>query len=123
VKEQYLCVSCGRSFPTREAVDGGDQGFRNGFLCPFCRANLSEAGESDDILHLRFGPVYYLAMILVFLVVIGEVVQIPVSSNSYINDFCTFILLSAIPTVPFLIVNRKSVFGTRTIYTRRIDSQ
>ncbi|MBY6220524.1 hypothetical protein [Marinobacter nauticus] len=123
MKEQYLCVSCERSFPTGEAVDGGDQGFRNGFLCPFCRANLSEAGESDDIRHLRFGPVYYLTMILVFWAVSSEGVQIPVSSNSYINDFCTFILLSAIPTVPFLIVNRKSVFGTRTIYTRRIDSQ
>ncbi len=123
MKEKYLCVSCNRTFAVGDAVDGFGQGYRKGFLCPFCNANLRDAGESDDVLNLRFGIIYFLSMIIVFLVDRAEVFQVRITANAQINDLFTFILLIAIPTVPFLIVNWRSVFGTRTIYTRRIHNQ
>lgn len=39
---KYECCACGQDFPTTSAVDGFAQGYRVGFLCPHCGANLQD---------------------------------------------------------------------------------
>lgn len=123
MKEKYRCAACRRTFATRDAVDGFDQGYRKGFLCPFCNANLKEAGESDEILNLRYGLVYFLAMTALIFIGGSGLFLIRFTENAHINELLTLALLFAVPTIPFLVVNRKSVFTPRTIYTRRIGNR
>ncbi|SDW38431.1 hypothetical protein [Marinobacter mobilis] len=120
MSEKYLCASCGQLFPTGDAVDGFTQGYRKGFLCPFCHANLEEAGESDDIVHLRFGLAYMIALAVV--VWLGQIdsFQLQIGKQGLINEILTVGVLAAVPTVPFLILNRKAVWGSRTVFTRNI---
>lgn len=120
MKEHYLCASCGQSFPTGDAVDGFAQGYRKGFLCPLCNANLEETGESDDILHLRFGLSYLVTMVLVIWLGQLESIQLPIGGNGYVNDVLTVALLAAVPTVAFLMVNWRALFESRTVFTRKI---
>lgn len=37
---RYLCCACHKQFPSKSAIDGFGEGYKTGFLCPHCRANL-----------------------------------------------------------------------------------
>jgi len=100
LKEKYLCVSCNRTFAVGDAVDGFGQGYRKGFLCPFCNANLRDAGESDDVLNLRFGIIYFLSMIIVFLVDRAEVFQVRITANAQICVFQTKVATDSRRSLP-----------------------
>ena len=39
---KYCCCNCHIKFPCTDAVDGYKLGFNKGFLCPSCKANLTE---------------------------------------------------------------------------------
>ena len=39
---KYRCCNCNFSFAVSEAIDGYIEGFKIGFLCPHCRANINE---------------------------------------------------------------------------------
>ncbi|CAI3932486.1 hypothetical protein EZ55_00582 [Alteromonas macleodii] len=39
---KYCCCNCHIKFPCKDAIDGHNLGFNKGFLCPSCKANLTE---------------------------------------------------------------------------------
>ena len=51
---KYCCCNCHSKFPCKEAVDGYKLGSKNGFLCPFCKANLTELFLSGGKKRLKF---------------------------------------------------------------------
>ncbi len=44
---KYRCCNCNSEFRAKEAVDGYQDGYKVGFLCPNCRANITSDGKSD----------------------------------------------------------------------------
>lgn len=48
---RYLCCACNKQFPSTDAIDGFDQGYPRGFLCPHCRANLDGHFDFGAWLH------------------------------------------------------------------------
>jgi hypothetical protein len=38
----YLCYYCNHEFPAEDAVDGFNEGFKTGFLCPQCGKNIQD---------------------------------------------------------------------------------
>ena len=51
---KYCCCNCHSKFPCKEAVDGYKLGSKKGFLCPFCKANLTELFFSGGKKRLKF---------------------------------------------------------------------
>ncbi|WP_430461850.1 hypothetical protein ACQUQU_03415 [Thalassolituus sp. LLYu03] len=123
MKEHYLCCACARTFPPDDAIDGYNAGFKSGFLCPYCKANLTEQGQSDDFLHLKYGVPYALCMVLIFGVTNMEWIELPFTGSAMVDSVLSGLLLALIPTLLFLMVNRKALRGTRTLFTRRVDNR
>ena len=38
----YECCKCKGIFPVEDAIDGFDQGYKVGFLCPLCGCNIKD---------------------------------------------------------------------------------
>jgi hypothetical protein len=121
--EQYKCQVCMKLFPTSKAIDGYGEGCRKGFLCPHCKSNLTEAGESDDILHLEYGITYSVIMSLLVWLVSSERIAYSFVQSSLLNGLIVLLVVSAIPTFLFIIVNKDALFKPRVIYTRKIHKQ
>ena len=51
---KYCCCNCHRKFPCNEAVDGYKLGSKKGFLCPFCKVNLTELFLSGSKKRMKF---------------------------------------------------------------------
>lgn len=119
VGSSYRCTSCQAEFSTREAIDGFPLGYSRGFVCPYCRANLVEDGESDDILHLRWGVSYTMVMVVVLLCVNLEVVEIGVFGHDLWDGLATLVALGALPSAAFVWVNWRRLVGKRVVFTRR----
>lgn len=120
--QYYLCAACQHRFLPEDAVDGFAHGFRSGFLCPHCKANLTEYGQSDDLLHLQYGVPYALVMVLIFGIANMELIELPFTDAAQTDAVLTGLLLAFIPTLVFLLVNHKTLTGTRTLYTRQVDN-
>lgn len=54
---KYECCSCKSIFPAEAAVDGFREGYRVGFLCPHCGANLVEG-----VREVRQGRSFFVAV-------------------------------------------------------------
>ena len=117
--DRYRCQRCNKTFLTSEAIDGFKQGFTQGFLCPHCQCNLIEAGESNDILRLEYGFSYVILMLLLWLVVDQHYIAYTWPVADFINDLVTMAVAMCLPTLSFVLVNRKSLFSPRIIYTRK----
>lgn len=39
---RYECCQCKKDFPSEAAIDGFKEGYRVGFLCPLCGANIQD---------------------------------------------------------------------------------
>ena len=51
---KYCCCNCHIKFPCTDAVDGYKLGFNKGFLCPSCKANLTESFLSSGKKKVKF---------------------------------------------------------------------
>lgn len=117
--DQYRCRACNKDFLPSQAIDGFKQGFTQVFLCPYCRSNLIEAGESDDIIHLEYGLSYMGLILLLWLLVDQQYIAYTWPVADFINDLVTMAVAMCLPTLSFVLVNRKSLFSPRIIYTRK----
>ena len=122
--EEYQCAKCLRNFPVKRAIDGYSQGFKCGFLCPLCGANLVEAGQSDDIDHCEYGYRYALLVFIVTSIVVrgGDYFpwQLHVFKYEAANEILLVFSLLLLPSLLFLKVNAKTIFGARLIFTRKL---
>ena len=118
--DQYRCRACHKDFLPSQAIDGFKQGFSQGFLCPYCRCNLIEAGESDDIIHLKYGLTYMAFMLILWLLVDQRYIAYTWPVSEFINDLVTMAAVMSLPTVLFVWVNRMVIFSSRVIYTRKV---
>jgi hypothetical protein len=109
------------AFPIKEAVDGYSKGFRKGFLCPHCRINLEETGDSNkDITNLRFGFTYLALCIFSYTIVNEGWVVLTLFRYEIANLIVTFLVVLGVPTIALLYINRKTYFGKTIIYTKRV---
>ncbi len=74
--KKYLCAQCLQKFAFDQAVDGFAQGYRVGFLCPYCQANLKEKNP-DDTPKQQFFRLFF-TLVLLFFIGIGVADQIEV---------------------------------------------
>lgn len=81
---------------------------------------MQEAGQSDDIDRLEYGLLYGAVMFLLFWFVPDNFVLFHFADSDSINSAVTFFVLSAIPTIPFTIVNWRAIFGKKIVYTRKV---
>lgn len=120
MNEKYQCAVCDNKFKTIDAVDGFKQGYKVGFLCPFCKSNIMEAGEySNSLLKLRFGPSYAITIFLAFLATKSELNAFMLSGEASAKfiALATFIVIST----GFLFYINIAVFRSETIlYTRKV---
>jgi hypothetical protein len=63
---KYECCICKVDFPCESAIDGYSQGYRVGFLCPHCGANLQD-NLFDTHRMVRKGQGMYVALLLAML--------------------------------------------------------
>lgn len=49
---RYECCACKGIFPAEKRIDGYEQGYRVGFLCPLCRANIQDNPFSGRTHHV-----------------------------------------------------------------------
>ena len=48
---KYKCCLCDKKFNAVEAVDGFDQGYKVGFLCPKCGGNIQDKILSSKVIY------------------------------------------------------------------------
>jgi hypothetical protein len=120
--DNYLCYSCNKEFPTNAAVDGYAKGYSRGFLCPYCEANLEEADQSDDVWNLKYGYLYMFIMTALLWFGGDGLITVTVTDNKFINDIIGGLVIVAIPSILFFLVNIKELTKKRTVYTRRIKN-
>jgi hypothetical protein len=121
VSEVYQCAFCGKCFPVIQAIDGYSKGFREGFLCPLCGINIEETGESNkDITNLRFGYTYLAFTIGAYIVVNEHWFMLDAFEHELANLIFTVFVTLIIPTLAFIYVNRKILFGETIVSTKRI---
>lgn len=120
--DKYRCRGCNKDFLPSQAIDGFKQGFTQGFLCPYFQCNLIEAGESDDIIHLEYGFSYMGLMLLLWLLVDLQYIVYTWPVADFINDLITMVAVMSLPTLLFIWINRKVLFSSRVIYTRKVIS-
>ena len=118
--DRYLCAKCLRRFPINKALDGYAQGYQCGFLCPLCGANLVENGQPDDIDNLQYG---YRYAFLVFIIA-SATPYLPWQLDTFTSDIANECLLMGslllAPSLVFLKINAKRIFGHRLVFTRII---
>jgi len=119
-REEYLCRVCNKRFPTSDAKDGYSLGFKEGFLCPFCNANLKEAGQSDDLDHLEYGYTFAVLTVIVFSISTRGWWILDWFENTLLNEIVSgFIFWLPILTI-FTVINLDAFFGVRTVYTVKV---
>ena len=121
--DQYRCRACNKDFLPSQAIDGFKQGFTQGFLCPYCRSNLIEAGESDDIIHLEYGLSYMGLILLLWLLVDQQYIVYTWPVAEFINDLVTMAAIMSLPTLLFVWVNKRKLISSRIIYTSKVTSK
>lgn len=120
--EKYQCAKCLRNFPLQNAVDGYSQGFKRGFLCPLCGANLIEAGQSDDLGNLQYG--YRYALLVFIIVRFSQHLpwQLTTFDHPLANECLLILVLLLVPSWAFIKINAGKLFSARLVYTRRVVS-
>ncbi len=119
--ECYQCAACQRYFLTKEAVDGFQEGYSRGFLCPHCGTNLEEAGESDSMRNLEYGILYSLFLLVVLVIMNFGAVQLTLTYDPVIDGLATFGAMIFLPTLVFAWINRRVLMGARVVFTRRVS--
>lgn len=119
--EVYQCAFCGKCFPVERAIDGYSEGFRKGFLCPFCGINIEETGESNkDITNLRFGYTYLAFTISAYIVVNEKWFFLGAFKHELVNLVFTVFVLLIIPTLALIYLNKRILFGETIMTTKRV---
>lgn len=121
-QDQYLCNACLRKFPCSEAVDGLKSGYPKGFLCPLCGANLVETHQSDDPNNLEYGYSYLLFTVVYFYLIEDIDFGIQLFELDWANHLAIALLVYFVISSPFIWINRKLLFGSKTVFTRKINS-
>lgn len=116
--DHYLCAKCRQTFAVTQAIDGYQQGYKTGFLCPHCNANLQEVGESDDVFHLRYGISYLALIALLGWLVDTSELSFNLTSSELGNSVLDFLIVLLVPTCVFVYINRGLLFSPRTVFTR-----
>ncbi len=88
---KYCCCNCNFTFPCKDAVDGYKQGFSKGFLCPYCKTNLTELFLSggkkrlnyESKAHEKWMTTSRLVGIVIF------IIMFVISDDSWITFFLT----------------------------------
>jgi glucan phosphoethanolaminetransferase (alkaline phosphatase superfamily) len=118
--EKYQCTVCAKTFKTSEAVDGFAQGFKTGFLCPFCKCNLVESGDySSSLFNLRFGLRYAALMFLAFFAIHRDL-NVLISSGVVSTKLIVLAGLMGLATAFLFYINRAVLFKETIIYTKRV---
>ena len=121
--EVYQCAFCGKCFPVERAIDGYSEGFRRGFLCPFCGINIEETGESNKyITNLRFGYTYLAITTFAYIIVNEKWFLLEAFKHELVNLLFTIFVVLIVPTITLMFLNRKILFGETVISTRRVTN-
>ena len=121
--EKYQCTVCGKTFKTTDAVDGFKQGYKVGFLCPYCESNIMETGGySNSLSNLRFGLSYASAMFLAFFAIRGDL-NVFISSGEASSKLIVLAVLMTLATACLFYINRATIFKETILYTKKVGSQ
>jgi DNA-directed RNA polymerase subunit RPC12/RpoP len=118
---KYECYYCKKIFPAEETIDGYDQGYKVGFLCPNCGKNI-QAGlmAKQKVSHEQY--VWTFIAFILFLPTIftadSERVVEMLGQEIYLNTFL-FVLWVAFMVV--LMVLKPSLVFVRTFLTEPTD--
>mgnify|MGYP002712873043 FL=1 len=118
--EKYQCTVCGKTFKTTDAVDGFKQGYKVGFLCPYCKSNIMETGDySNSLSNLRFGLSYASAMLLAFFAIKGDLNGF-ISSGEASTKLIVLSALMVLATGCLFYINRTALFKETILYTKKV---
>lgn len=121
--EKYQCNVCGKTFKTADAVDGFKQGYKVGFLCPYCKSNIMETGDySSSLSNLRFGLSYASAMFLSFFAIRDDLNGF-ISSGEASKKLTVLAVLMVFATACLFYINRKTLFKETILYTKKVIPQ
>ena len=121
--EKYQCNVCGKTFKTADAVDGFKQGYKVGFLCPYCKSNIMETGDySNSLSNLRFGLSYASAMFLAFFAIRGDL-NGSISSGEASTKLIVLAVLMVLATACLFYINRTALFKETILYTKKVSPQ
>jgi len=121
--EKYQCNVCGKTFKTDDAVDGFKQGYKVGFLCPYCKSNIMETGDySSSLSNLRFGLSYASAMFLSFFAIRDDLNGF-ISSGEASTKLIVLAVLMVFATACLFYINRKTLFKETILYTKKVIHQ
>lgn len=118
--DKYECAVCAKTFKTTDAVDGFEQGYKVGFLCPFCKSNIMETGSySNSLSNLRFGLSYASVMLLAFLSIRNDLDGL-IFSGEVSAKLIVLTALMTIATAGLFYINREKLFKETILYTKRV---
>ncbi len=117
--DHYECAGCAKKFKTTDAVDGFSQGYKAGFLCPYCHVNLEENGQSDGFDNMAFGYSFWAFTLVLYYLMQGRSI-VDWFEPSIANEISSFLVFWLPMCIAFLGYNRNAILKKRIVYTKKV---
>ena len=117
---KYECCYCHNTFPAKQAIDGYQQGYKVGFLCPDCGENI-QAGLEDG--QKLTGEQFFwtiVAFILFLPTVFTRNSEATISMLEYAISLNMLVFVAWIVFFLILGLMKPSLFSTTTFYTKPV---
>ena len=118
---KYQCFYCERVFPADQSIDGYDQGYRVGFLCPKCGSNIQAGLLAEHKITAEHIKWIFIMFVLFLPTLFTSYSEIPVHVFGHSIELNTILFVLWLLFVIILFIIKPSLFKATTILTAPVN--